>query len=304
MATPPAAAIYVVQQVPWVVRFIVISVIITTYNHPAWLEKVLWGFAVQTFDDFELVIADDGSGPETAELIESFQIATSLDVQHVWHEDDGFRKCEILNKAIIAARGDYLVFTDGDCIPRRDFLALHHSLAEPGRFLSGGYLKLPLETSKVITIDDVVAGHATDYRWLRGHGAPRSRRLARLALSPRAARLLDRITPTRPTWNGHNASAWRHDIIAANGFDERMGYGGLDRELGERLENAGIRGKQIRHRAIVVHLDHGRGYRRPEILRRNAEIRRETRRTGRTRAVVGLDRHLQEPLPQRSSRPG
>lgn len=271
-----------------------ISVIITTYNHPAWLEKVLWGFAAQTFRDFEIVIADDGSGPETAGVIDSFRADTGLPVVHVWHEDDGFRKCEILNKAIIASSGEYLLFTDGDCIPRRDFLEVHHSLAEPGRFLSGGYIKLPLETSRRITVADVVEGRATDYRWLRKLGAPHTRRLARLALGPGAARLFDTLTPTSPTWNGHNASAWRSDIIAVNGYEERMGYGGLDRELGERLENLGIKGRQVRHRAHVVHLDHGRGYRDPEILRRNAEIRRETRRTGRTRAVVGLDRHLQE----------
>lgn len=280
-----------------------ISVIITTYNHPAWLEKVLWGFAAQSFRDFELLIADDGSGTETADLIESFRAETRLRVHHIWHEDDGFRKCEILNKAILTANGEYLVFTDGDCIPRSDFLELHHSLAEPGRFLSGGYLKLPLETSKRITIADVVEGRASDYQWLRTQGAPASRRLSRLALSPGAALLLDRLTPTRPTWNGHNASAWRHDIIAANGFEETMGYGGLDRELGERLENAGIRGKQIRHRAIVVHLDHGRGYRDPEVLRRNHAIRRETRRSGRTRATTGLDRHQHE-LPRQPSAPG
>ncbi len=268
-----------------------ISVIITTYNHPEWLEKVLWGFASQTFSDFEILIADDGSGPETAALIEKIRLETGMRLQQVWHEDDGFRKCEILNKAILAANGEYLVFTDGDCIPRRDFLGLHHELAEPRRFLSGGYLKLPLDTSRRITNADVVQGRATDYHWLRQNGAPPSRRLARLALGPTRARILDRLTPTRPTWNGHNASAWRSDIIAANGFDERMGYGGLDRELGERLENAGIRGKQIRHRAIVVHLDHGRGYRDQAVLRRNNEIRRETRASGRTRAIVGLDRH-------------
>jgi glycosyltransferase involved in cell wall biosynthesis len=269
-----------------------VSVVITTYNHPEWLEKVLWGFASQSFRNFEIVIADDGSGPETAALIDRVRSETGISIVHVWHEDQGFRKCEILNRAILATTGEYLVFTDGDCIPRHDFLSLHHDLAEPGRFLSGGYLKLPLETSRRITIADVVEGRATDNHWLRRNGTPASRRLTRLGLSHGRARLLDRITPTRPTWNGHNASAWRDDIIAANGFDERMGYGGLDRELGERLENAGIRGKQIRHRAIVVHLDHGRGYRDQAILRRNMEIRRETAALKRTRAVSGLDRHL------------
>jgi glycosyltransferase involved in cell wall biosynthesis len=227
----------------------VISVIITTYNHPTWLEKVLWGFSNQTFHDFEVLIADDGSGPETAALIERMRAETGLRLHQVWHEDRGFRKCEILNKAILAANGSYLVFTDGDCIPRRDFLALHHDLAQPRRFLSGGYLKLPMETSRRITPEDVVAGRATDYQWLRQHGAPASRRLARLALGSTSARLLDRLTPTRPTWNGHNASAWRSDIIAANGFEEEMGYGGLDR--GQVADRGRSRRHQYRGRSAA-----------------------------------------------------
>jgi hypothetical protein len=98
----------------------------------------------------------------------------------------------------------------------------------------------------------------------------------RLAAGPGLARLLDALTTTRPTWNGHNASGWRTDIVAANGFDERMRYGGEDRELGERLENSGIRGKQIRHRALCVHLWHERGYVRQEHLDANREIRDQT----------------------------
>jgi len=269
-----------------------ISVVITTYNQPEWLEKVLWGFSVQEWRDFEIVIADDGSGPATRELLDALRPRLGVALRHVWHEDTGFRKCEILNKAILAAEGDYLVFTDGDCIPRRDFLTVHAEQAEVGRFLSGGYLKLPLATSRRIGREDILAGRATDYRWLRANGVPFSRRSVRLALGGRVARLLDRLTPTRASWNGHNASAWRSDLVAVNGFEERMGYGGLDRELGERLENAGIRGKQIRHRALVVHLEHGRGYRNEAVLRANREIRREVAETGRTRAVVGLDRHL------------
>ena len=269
-----------------------LSVIVTTYNQPAWLEKVLWGFSAQTFRDFEVLIADDGSDQVTRDTIDRLRRTLSYPVHHIWHEHRGFRKCEILNRAIIASAGDYLFFTDGDCIPRRDLLAVHHAQARRKRFLSGGYLKLPLEISQWITREDIVAGRATDYRWLRKHGVPRSRRLARLWLGPLTAGILDRLTPTGPTWNGHNASAWRDDLFRANGFDERMEWGGLDRELGERLENAGIRGKQIRHRAIVVHLDHPRGYKKHEAIARNREIRDETARQRLTRTPVGIDRHL------------
>lgn len=275
-----------------------LSVIITTYDQPDWLERTLLGFSVQESAAFELVVADDGSGPETAKRLDAVRPRISVPIRHVWHEDRGFRKTEILNKAILASEGDYLVFTDGDCIPRPDFLAVHRRLAEPGRFLSGGYVKLPARVAARITPEDVLAGRATSVRWLRRQGAPLSRRLVRLAAGPLAGRLLDALTPTRATWNGHNASAWRADVVGVNGFEERMGYGGLDREFGERLEHSGVRGKQVRHRALVVHLDHPRAYRDPAVLEANLRIRRETAATHRTRALVGLDRHA-VPAPDR-----
>ncbi len=147
-----------------------ISVIISTYNQPAWLEKSIWGFAAQTHRDFELVIADDGSTEETRKLIDRLQGETSLSIRHVWHEDRGFRKCTILNRATIAAEAEYLVFTDGDCIPRRDYLAQHARFAEPGYYLSGGIVRLPMALSRLISNDDIVAGRAHDLAWLRAQG--------------------------------------------------------------------------------------------------------------------------------------
>lgn len=268
-----------------------VSLIITTFNQPQWLERVLWGYSVQTMREFEVILADDGSGPATRAVADRMRRELPA-LKHVWHEDAGFRKPEILNKAILAADHDYLVFTDGDCIPRRDLLEVHRRLAEPGRFLSGGYIKVPQAVSERIGFEDVTEGRATSLRWLRAQGTPLSRRLTRLALPAAAARVFDRLTPTRASFNGHNASVWRSDALAANGFDERMGWGGLDREFGERLENAGVRGKQIRHRAHVVHLDHPRGYKDPRVIEENLRIRAETASRQRTRTPAGLDRHL------------
>ena len=272
-----------------------LSVIVTTYNNPHWLAKVLWGFAAQTVSDFELLVADDGSDAPTAELLERMRAELPYPVRHVWHPKAGFRKCTILNAAIAKAEGAYCFFTDGDCIPRADLLAVHVAAARPGRFGSGGYLKLPMGTSEAITRDDVMTGRATDARWLRAHGTPWSRRLQRLAWGPTMATVLDRLTPTGATFNGHNAAVWREDLVRVNGFDERLEWGGLDRELGERLENAGVRGYQLRHRALVVHLDHGRGYKRPEAIARNRAIRDEVAARRLIRTPVGLDRHLAGP---------
>lgn len=265
------------------------SIIFSTYNQPDWLEKTLLGFAAQDRHDFEVVVADDGSRDETRECIEALRPRLPFALQHVWQPDDGFQKCRILNKAILAGRSDYLIFTDGDCIPRRDFISQHLRLREPGRFLSGGYFKLPMDISKAIDADDIASNRCFDLGWLRAHGLPFAARNAKLAARGSMARLLDALVTTRASWNGHNASGWKRDLVAVNGFDERMGYGGEDRELGERLENAGLRGKRIRHRAIVLHLDHPRGYVKDEIIAANNAIREQTKVQRLTRTAHGLD---------------
>ena len=254
-----------------------ISVIFTTYNSPLWLEKVLWGFDAQTDQDFEIVIADDGSREDTRQLIDRFASGTDRPIQHIWQADDGFQKCRILNKAIVAARGDYLILTDGDCIPRRDFVSVHRANAEPGCFLSGGYFKLPMSISQSITREDVESGRCFSKAWLLGQGMPRKTNFMKLTVKPWAEHWFNRFTPTKSTWNGHNASGWKSDAITVNGFDERLQYGGLDREFGERLINLGIRPKQIRYSAITVHLDHPRGYASEEGWAMNHDIRNTVR---------------------------
>ena len=276
-----------------------VSVILSTYNAPEWLEKVLWGYAVQSHRDFELLVADDGSTRETALLIHQLRGQTGLTLRHLWQEDRGFRKCTILNKAIRAARGDYLIFSDGDCIPRGDFVARHVELARPRCLLSGGYVRLPMAVSRRITIPDVFAGRATDPEWLFARGLHDPKWRFRLASGPVVPRVLDMLTTTRATLNGCNASTWKRDVVRVNGFDERMGYGGLDRELGERLVNAGVRPIQVRYRAVCVHLDHARGYVSEEAWRANRELRRQTRRNRAVWTPYGI---RQAPLPSSQRR--
>ena len=184
-----------------------VSVILSTYNAPDWLEKVLWGYAVQSFRDFEILVADDGSTQETSARIELLRRETGLSLRHVWHEHRGFRKCTIVNKAIALAEADYLLFSDGDCIPRRDFIQQHVSLSEPGRFLSGGAIRLSMSLSNLIDKEAIVAGRFTDPWWLRANGLRSAKKLLMLWSGPRLARLLDALTTTRATWNGGNASA-------------------------------------------------------------------------------------------------
>lgn len=258
------------------------TVIMSTYNQPRWLELVLTGFLVQTRHPDQVIVADDGSGADTRSVITAMQQQAPFQLDHVWHEDQGFRKTRILNAALAKAEGDYVIFTDGDCIPTPTFVERHLQLAAPHRFLSGGYVKLPMAVCEHITVEPVRLRQATSPTWLRAHGMPAVSALLKLQRSLAVGRCLDALTTTRPTWNGHNASTWRNVLWAANGFDERMVYGGEDRELGERLENAGIRGRQVRYRIGCVHLDHSRGYVSPEGIAANNAIREETQRSGRS----------------------
>lgn len=254
-----------------------ISVIFTTYDSPLWLEKVLWGYQYQEYKNFEVLIADDGSNSETAEVIKRMKQNVSFDIKHIWHEDRGFRKCEILNKAIAASSGDYLIFSDGDCIPRKDFIQAHFENRKENYFLSGGYFKLPMSISKIINKDDISTAKCFDIEWLKQHSLAKRVTNSKLLLHGKAAKFMNIITPTNASWNGHNSSGWKKDILAVNGFDERMRYGSEDREFGERMMNNGIKSKQIRYSAVCIHLDHSRGYMNQKDLDNNAGIRNETK---------------------------
>ncbi len=265
------------------------SVIFTTYNHPKWLEKTLWGFSAQTYRNFEIIVADDGSGEETREVVETMKLQTDIPIRHIWQEDDGFQKCRILNKAIVASEGEYLIFTDGDCIPHPDFVRNHVELARENTMLSGGYFKLPLDVSRAIQREDILSGDCTRPGWLLRQGVPFTPKIAKLISSPLIGTILDALTITRATWNGHSSSTWKKHILETNGFDERMQYGGQDREFGERLVNMGLKTRQVRYRCSCVHLDHGRGYARPESIAKNRSIREETRKQRIKRTEYGID---------------
>lgn len=269
-----------------------ISVILSTYNQPVWLEKVLWGYFFQTDSSFEIVIADDGSDESTRALIEKMRTETTLVIKHVWQKHEGFGKSRILNKATLAAQGEYLIFSDGDCIPRADFVAVHRRYARPGRYLSGGYTKLPMGISQAITKDDIASGDIFRPMWLRVRGF--QSRMWQKHAAGRLSWFWNLVSPTKATWNGHGSSTWKDAIMAVNGHNEEMRYGGQDREMGERLENMGIKGKRIRYYAILLHLDHPRGYATPESIAKNRAIRRDTVVNRVIRTPLGIDQWKEE----------
>ncbi len=265
-----------------------IGVVITTYNSPEWLKLVLIGYECQNDRGFKVLIADDGSGKSTADVIEYFKQRGRLSIEHYWQPDEGFQKTKILNKVISETDCDYLIFTDGDCVPRADFIQVHRQQAEKGFFLSGGYIKLSMAVSEQISEEMIFNQVIFDKASLVAMGQPKSFKLTKLVQEQWKRHILNCLTPTKATWNGMNSSGWMSDIKAINGYDERMQYGGLDRELGERLWNLGLKSKQIRYSAICLHLDHPRGYSKPEIWERNRKIREDVKTTGRSWTDFGL----------------
>lgn len=265
-----------------------VSVIISAYNNHEWLRKTLLGYLCQTRQPNEIIIADDGSKSETKEVIEAFANIAPFKVKHVWHEDDGFRKCIILNKATKVVESEYVIFTDQDCVPREDFVAVHCDNAEKGYFLSGGLVRFDMELSSSLSDSEIRSRAAFDLKYLKVRGYKRSFKSLKLTRNSVVARFMNFITPTIASWNGCNSSTWLEYILAVNGHNNDMVYGGEDREFGERMVNMGLKGKQVRYSAIALHLDHGRPYKNEELIKVNLRIRKNTKKNRVIKTPNGL----------------
>ena len=266
------------------------SVIISTYNQPDWLNLVLYSYDIQVYKNFEVIVADDGSDERTRAVIDRFSKESELNVIHIWQADNGFQKTKILNKAILASNTDYLIFTDGDCIARKDFVETHLKLRQANCALSGGYFKLTENISNTITKDIILHQKCFDKHWLLAKGQPDNFKLNKLTKLRFKAKLLNFITPTKATFDGMNVSCYKKDIIAVNGFDERMQYGGEDREVGERMMNNGVRFLQVRYSTICVHLHHERPYKRVESEVENRKIRLATKQNREKWTAYGINK--------------
>jgi glycosyltransferase involved in cell wall biosynthesis len=269
------------------------ELIVSTYESQRALTLCLTSVACQTVRPDSICIADDGSGPATAEAIAAFGAAhPELRLRHVWHEDRGFEKAAILNKAIATSDAEFLVFIDGDVLIHPEFVARHLELARPGRFSTGSLIRLDEASTGLVTEELIESGAVFDRGWLRAHGAidRLGTWLKTMPFPKPVMAALDVATPVQRALCGANASMFRADALRVNGFDESIKYGGGDKEFGVRLANAGVRGQHLRYTAPLVHLDHPRGYRDEEAIRRHKALIREVRRSGRSWTPDGIEK--------------
>jgi glycosyltransferase involved in cell wall biosynthesis len=233
-----------------------ISVIVSTYNREDALDAALRALSRQSDRNFEVVIADDGSGPATARVAHEWAAKTALPVKHVWHEDCGFRLSDIRNRGIRASAGAYILFLDGDCIARPNFVAAHRRLAEPGWFVTGTRILLSADLTDRILHQGLEPELWGVGRWL----VPRARRqLNRFApLLELRLGAMRKLSARR--WRGargSNMAFWRADLEKVDGFDNSFsGWGREDSDIFIRLIRAGVRRKDGRFASGVLHLWH------------------------------------------------
>jgi glycosyltransferase involved in cell wall biosynthesis len=263
-----------------------ISVVVTTYNRPDALRAVLDGLAAQTDRDCEVIVADDGSREDTRTLVEQTGFGFPVPLAHVWQEDQGFRAGAARNRAAERARGDYLVFLDGDCIPRPEFVACHRTLAERGWMVAGNRILLSEDFTEAALRDRLPLHEWSADQWSdarRNGDINRTLPLARLPLGPLRKLGASRWQRIRTC----NLGVWADDFRRVRGFDESFeGWGFEDSDLAVRLLNAGVRRKEGAFATGVLHLWHRENDRRHE--GRNWERLQQRIRSGATLPDKGL----------------
>jgi glycosyltransferase involved in cell wall biosynthesis len=257
--------------------------VVTTYEWPDALARVLASVGGQSRWPDEVIVADDGSGPATAEVVRRFESQAPCPVRFVTQPHDGFQAGRIRNDAIASTDCDYVVLLDGDMVVHPRFIEDHVERARRGYFSQGVRIALDARASRIQLAPDA----GTPGPLAPGLGGLRRSYAMR---SPALSTLLRRAANGVIAIKSCNQGFWRRDLLAVNGFDEEMrGWGSEDKELCARLENAGIRRQTLIFTAVAFHLDHPPAPRDSAAV--NRALWRETVRSGRTRCEAGIDRH-------------
>ncbi|HUK01958.1 MAG TPA: glycosyltransferase family 2 protein [Steroidobacteraceae bacterium] len=258
------------------------SLIITTYEWPAALDLTLGSAARQSVLPDEIIVADDGSGPETQRVVDAWRELIPVPLHHLWQPHEGFRLARSRNRAIARASGEYLVIVDGDMVMHRHFIADHRLAARARSFIQGVRLITGSETAdQMLRCRLLDLGIFSPDVQRRRH-CVRSRLLSRLLFFPRTGQRAIR---------GCNQAYWKHDLLAVNGFNEAMiGWGREDNEIAARLYHRGIVRRNLKFQALAIHLHHPR--RAPQGFNPNDYVLNDTLERRLTWCERGLDSHL------------
>jgi glycosyltransferase involved in cell wall biosynthesis len=261
------------------------TLIVTTYNWPAALDLTLKSIARQSVAPAEVIVADDGSGPETACVLDRWKGKIAAPVTHLWQPHEGFRLARSRNRAIAASSGDYLIIVDGDMVLHEHFVADHLSAARRGSFIQGVRLLTEADTAERMLRDGCMDLSFFSHGIRRRRHAVRSLALSRMLFWRRAGQSAIR---------GCNQAYWKSDLLHVNGFNEAfIGWGREDNEIAARLYNVGVRRRNLKFQALAIHLHHPP--RQPQGTNPNDAILHQAIERGETWCRLGLDRHFAAP---------
>ncbi|MBQ5940450.1 glycosyltransferase family 2 protein [Massilia sp. AB1] len=269
-----------------------ISVVITTYNRPDALTAVVEACFLQDDKNFEIIIADDGSGANTRDCIDALRARAPVPLKHVWQPDEGFRAAMARNRGTLAANGDYIIFLDGDCIPQRDFIARHRALAQPGFLVSGSRILLSQRFTDQVLAEHIDVPGLGLFDKLRYRLRGDMNKVLQLMLRwPDLGRIRRKFSWRRI--KSCNLAVWRADLEKVNGFDESfVGWGHEDSDLVVRLFHAGVLRKDGALATEVLHLWHREAKRDEESSNRKVVLQRAADKT--IQATRGLREHQGE----------
>ncbi len=227
-----------------------VSLIITTYNWPEALKATLHSVLDQSIYPDEIIVADDGSSPETAKTIKNIMRPSGLRWCHVRHDDKGIRQARIKNLAVKYSRGSYLIFIDHDVALHPNFIVDHLSMAENGIFLQGKRSFLPEYYTKKILKNGSFSQPSPFLPGLKNR--------KNAFRSPGLGRLLSRSKTFQTSLRGCNLSMHRKDFTKVDGYDETFDqlWGREDSDICYRLFHSGVRLKNLWFSALQYHLYH------------------------------------------------
>ncbi|MFD1095367.1 glycosyltransferase family 2 protein [Salegentibacter chungangensis] len=259
-----------------------VALLISTYCWPEALRLVLKSLLNQSILPDEVVIADDGSADDTAEVIREFNEKAPMTVRHIWHEDDGFRRTVILNKAISKIESDYIIQLDGDCIMHEKFVENHLNFSQNGNFLFGSRVNIQKHFLPKLFAEERINFHF----FSRG-----IKKRTRNIHSPALGGLYKEKDELSKKVRGCNLSFWKDDILKVNGYNEDMtGWGKEDSELVVRLLNKGVKGRRLRYNAIIYHIWHKEASRHKHNI--NFQIQEEAIKHNLTSCENGINKYL------------
>ena len=262
--------------------FLKATLLITTYNWSEALQLVLLSAKNLSVQPYEIIIADDGSKDQTKLLIEKFIKNSNLSIRHIWHEDKGFRRSAILNKAIAQAEGDYIIQLDGDCIMHKDFVKDHITASRENTYLFGSRVTIKKEMLPGIFESQKIRFGFFD------KGISKRTRNLRIPLFSKWYASKPQISKKM---RGCNLSYWKKDFINVNGYNEDIeGWGREDSELILRMLHSGVLGKRLRYAGIIYHIWHR--VLPKDKLDRNNELQEKTMLEKIKRCTNGIDKYL------------